>query len=315
VLDPFAGFGTTLLAAYLEGRRGLGIEFDPRRLALARERLQRHGVEEASLVEGDARDTALPPIDLCLTSVPYFGCRPDPGAGSRQLYAATQYESYLEALHAIFRALRRALRPDATVVVMAQTLRFGDDVLPLPFDLSRLLTDLFQRCDERILLYPRTRAPLAQGDARSNRAHEYALVFRHAPRPLDTGAALALLHQARDAGLVFELHGSFARWLETPAQSVPQDVDLVVAPQQAALDAMLGFLGARGFHLRAWQQPRLLPVDLNWVIEHHYVRAERHDADGRRLQIDVGVAEPHAAASTHAGLRVRPEQGVVRATG
>ena len=39
VLDPFAGTGTTLLAAGLEGGRGIGIEVDPGYVAVARERL------------------------------------------------------------------------------------------------------------------------------------------------------------------------------------------------------------------------------------------------------------------------------------
>ncbi|MGO4776342.1 DNA methyltransferase, partial [Lysobacter sp. 2RAB21] len=44
VFDPFCGFGTTLLAAALEGRAGCGIEIDAARAELARERLRRHGV-------------------------------------------------------------------------------------------------------------------------------------------------------------------------------------------------------------------------------------------------------------------------------
>ncbi len=39
VLDPFAGTGTTLVAARLEGARGIGIELDPAYLAIARQRL------------------------------------------------------------------------------------------------------------------------------------------------------------------------------------------------------------------------------------------------------------------------------------
>jgi len=39
VLDPFMGTGTTLLAARLEGARGIGIELDPSYVAVARERL------------------------------------------------------------------------------------------------------------------------------------------------------------------------------------------------------------------------------------------------------------------------------------
>ncbi|MBN9563960.1 MAG: site-specific DNA-methyltransferase [Alphaproteobacteria bacterium] len=39
VLDPFAGTGTTIVAAALERARGIGIELDPSYLAIARERV------------------------------------------------------------------------------------------------------------------------------------------------------------------------------------------------------------------------------------------------------------------------------------
>lgn len=45
VLDPFAGSGTTLLAARLEGRRYLGIETDPEHAQTARRRLEEASAE------------------------------------------------------------------------------------------------------------------------------------------------------------------------------------------------------------------------------------------------------------------------------
>jgi DNA modification methylase len=43
VVDPYAGAGTTLLAAHRIGRRAVGAEMDQGRFELARERLDREG--------------------------------------------------------------------------------------------------------------------------------------------------------------------------------------------------------------------------------------------------------------------------------
>jgi DNA modification methylase len=40
VLDPFAGTGTTLVAAGLEGAHGIGVELDTKYLAIAAARLE-----------------------------------------------------------------------------------------------------------------------------------------------------------------------------------------------------------------------------------------------------------------------------------
>jgi DNA modification methylase len=82
VLDPFVGVGSTLKAAAIEGRIGIGIELNARYAALARERLNKE-VENALLraspqkvVNADARKAIekLPTksVKLVVTSPPYW---------------------------------------------------------------------------------------------------------------------------------------------------------------------------------------------------------------------------------------------------
>jgi DNA modification methylase len=82
VLDPFVGVGSTLKAAALEGRSGIGIELNEKYAALAQERLSTE-IDRAILhsnpqriIKGDAR-TSIPKlkadsVKLVVTSPPYW---------------------------------------------------------------------------------------------------------------------------------------------------------------------------------------------------------------------------------------------------
>ena len=80
VLDPFAGFGTTLAVAERMDRRAYGVEYEADRAAYARERVTspdrvHHGsafdLPGLTTHDPDAAAFALPPVDCCLTSPPY----------------------------------------------------------------------------------------------------------------------------------------------------------------------------------------------------------------------------------------------------
>ncbi|MGH8247600.1 MAG: DNA methyltransferase, partial [Gammaproteobacteria bacterium] len=82
VLDPFAGVGSALKAAALEGRRGIGIELNPKYAALAQKRLALEIPDDAlacrdqQIIRGDARSEipklAKDSIKLVVTSPPYW---------------------------------------------------------------------------------------------------------------------------------------------------------------------------------------------------------------------------------------------------
>jgi hypothetical protein len=287
VLDPFCGFASTLLAAHLEQRAGLGYEIDPARAELARERLARHGATQQRVVAADI--LRAPPqggIDLCLTNIPYFGCSwasDDPD----QLYASADYAGYLERLGERFRLIRQLLAPGRYCIVMAENPQLGGRMLPLAWDVARLLAGQLQLCEERILLYPKPVEALAPLSSRSDRSHEYALVLRKQAETLDPQAALALLQAMQAAGLRFALHGSFAAWLAGDEQVWPADIDLLLPAEDAAVNAALVWLQAQGFALSCWQQPLSLPLLLADYRGRYYFRAERVQRDGERLRLDL----------------------------
>lgn len=296
VFDPFCGFGTTLLAASLEGRRGLGLEIDPDRAALARERLRRHGVD-ADILCGtlphrriDAR------IDLCLTNVPYFGCDWSGDARAGQLYRAPDFAMYLLAMRAIFHAVREALPDGGHCIAMVQNARLGERMVPQAWELARILGALFEPCEERVLLYPaREVAPSTDEDpARTDRSHEYALVFRKRRPRLDIEGARTLLRVLQDDGHDLRVYGSFLPWSDGDAVAGtgrPSDIDAHVTADPERFRALLQALVGLGFRLSLWGDPVNADVDPGTVRRHHYLRAERLRADGRWIGLDLSPCE------------------------
>ncbi|MFZ5636247.1 MAG: DNA methyltransferase [Pseudomonadota bacterium] len=297
VLDPFCGLGTTLIAAALEGRHGIGVEIDPDRVALARERLQRHGlvarIESGTLAETTASNR----FDLCLTNVPYFGCRQPSGHRAGHLYDAASYDAYLTAMRSVFHAVRERLVDDGFCIAMVQNARVGERMVPQAWDLARILGSLFEPCEERVLLYPARETSETVGahdPTKTDRSHEFALVFRHRRPRIDIAEARALLDALRDRAFEFEVVGS-ARHLwpnDAPAQMPPPgDIDLRVPGDGERLRALLLALREHGFRLSLWGEPVNVDVRPETVRDHHYLRAERLLADGRRLWIDLSVAD------------------------
>lgn len=139
VLDPFAGFGTTLAVSQEMGRSAVGVELLPERVAIIRDRVG----PQIRVLEGDARrlgELDVGPVDLCLTSPPYMteGEHPwNPLTGYETLDA--DYPTYLTELGEVFTAVAAALRPGGHIAVNAANIRFQGFVTPLAWDLARAL--------------------------------------------------------------------------------------------------------------------------------------------------------------------------------
>jgi DNA modification methylase len=140
VLDPFAGYGTTLVVAERMGRTAIGVELLDEHADLIRSRL----TGKARLIEGDARNiTALvrEPVDLCLTSPPYMTDVDHP-ENPLNAYETLDgdYGRYLVEIGDIFRQVAALLRPGGHLVLNVANLETDGTITPLAWDMARAVS-------------------------------------------------------------------------------------------------------------------------------------------------------------------------------
>jgi DNA modification methylase len=162
VLDPFCGFGTTLVAAEALERRAIGIEKDRERFEFASGRVH----EPNRVIHGSASDLAafdLPVSDLVLTSPPYTSFRDWDEAG---------FQAYWDDFDSIFSTLRHLLAPAGRLVVEVSNVREPDgQVRPVAFESAQRLRHWYEFLGEIV------RCNTGDEDAGPGYNHAYLLVY------------------------------------------------------------------------------------------------------------------------------------------
>jgi DNA modification methylase len=169
VLDPFAGFGTTLVVAERLGRVPIGIELLRERVEIVRRRLR----NPDAVIRGDARRLAElvdQPVALVLTSPPYRA-RNDHPEDPLTGYAdeGGNYDSYLAELGTIFGQVTQLLVPGGHLVVNAANIWQSGLLTPLAWDIARVVGSHLTFVQDCYLAWDSQPADIS-GD--------YALVFR-----------------------------------------------------------------------------------------------------------------------------------------
>lgn len=266
VLDPFAGLGSTLVAAAIEQRRGLGFEIEPLRVSLMQRRLEELDLAtaEMKIMGGDAlqltMDAAPSSVDLCISNIPYFGCKGFAGSEQTlQCYETAYYANYLSYLSELLKALKRVIKPAGYLIFMAENIRKPDGtLLPLAWDVAKLLAARFQLFDERLLLYKKPSESGAFASLHTNRAHEYALIAKVASGRLDWDVATFLLKELKAKEIPYLIFGGAAKWLQSSGE-LPSDIDLLVPRSVSHWNAIVKALADLGYELFSWHQP--LPLE------------------------------------------------------
>lgn len=133
VLDPFCGFGTTLVAAQTLGRQAIGIEKDAKRASFA----ARRNAPPSRVINDNIRRLRshdLPQFNLLFTSPPY-------GSFRNEHWATDTH--YFDDLRAIFSEIAAIMQPGAKLIVEVSNLRVDGRLCTLAWDAARTLSELF----------------------------------------------------------------------------------------------------------------------------------------------------------------------------
>jgi tRNA G10 N-methylase Trm11 len=143
VLDPFAGFGTTLTVAEELGRVPYGVEYEEDRAEIARDRIDR----DEKVVRGNALGldpNDFPAFDCCLTSPPYM--ERTMGVNPFRNYAEdseSDYDTYLRDLTDLFDRLADLAAPGANVLLDVSNMKYEGNVTTLAWDVAGAVSESF----------------------------------------------------------------------------------------------------------------------------------------------------------------------------
>ncbi len=136
VLDPFAGFGTSLIVAEEMGRIPFGIEFLEDRCDFIRTKLRTKEI----VIQGDARELSsydIPQVDLVLTGPPYGFSDTDVNPLSAYTSPGV-YADYMADIRRVFAQVAAKLIPGGRTIIEAANIRDKRGrVTPLAWDIAR----------------------------------------------------------------------------------------------------------------------------------------------------------------------------------
>jgi DNA modification methylase len=168
VLDPFAGSGSTIVAARQLGKQGIGIEISKAYAIMAVNRLAERELwpgRHADSVVYNANAIDLlkfvnpESIDVVITSPPYWNVRTreltvdqmsaaDEGDAMGDLGMMADYQDYLGALRNVFQRVYVALKRGKYCIVVVMDLRRRSKLYPLHLDVTRFMQAIgFAYCD------------------------------------------------------------------------------------------------------------------------------------------------------------------------
>lgn len=202
VLDPFAGIGSTLIAARNLERNGFGIELNPEYVEICKNRLLSQKVLSADtptpkILCGDSRillkKIASNSVDLCVNSPPYWDILNQKRTADnrkirnysdsdKDLGNIEDYERYLDGLRDIYSEIYRILKPDKRCCIVVMDIRKKDKFYPLHIDITKTMEKIGFELEEYVIWdrqheYNNMRTLGYPWVFRFNKVHEFVCIF------------------------------------------------------------------------------------------------------------------------------------------
>ncbi|PKK88795.1 MAG: DNA methylase [Candidatus Wallbacteria bacterium HGW-Wallbacteria-1] len=174
VLDPFAGFGTTLVVAESMNRIPYGVEYDSERGEFIRSRIH----HKDNLIIGSSLEIdsfSFPEMDFCFTSPPYMARnhRENPFSAYRE---EGNYSDYLNDVERIYSRIKGLMKRGAYLGIEVSNLKNGNEVTTLAWDIANRVSRVL-RFEGEIIVCWKTEDPdkYAYGNGYD---HSYVMMFK-----------------------------------------------------------------------------------------------------------------------------------------
>jgi DNA modification methylase len=182
VLDPFMGFGTTLLVCEKLGRVGIGIEYDEKRCSYVKSLLK----HPERALHGDSTKLSgldLPDFALSITSPPYMGKHhlENPFTAYSTNFSLcphtgkTGYEQYLDSIQDIYKQVAELLKPGAHAVIEVANLKHEEGITTLAWDIAGAVGRVLPFAGEVIVNWQRPESR----ELADSRGHSYGYGYDH----------------------------------------------------------------------------------------------------------------------------------------
>lgn len=205
ILDPFAGVGSTIIAAKQAGKKGVGTELSEEFTEIANRRLQQKSLLDDENKVGNGvviHANALhlldyveeASVDMVVTSPPYWDILNQArsadykairnyGNYENDLGTVSDYDEFLLNLQKIFEKVFVAMRSGAYCCVVVMDIRKKDKFYPFHSDIADLMKPIGFVYDDLIIWDRRheynNMRPLGYPSVfRVNKAHEFVLIFQ-----------------------------------------------------------------------------------------------------------------------------------------